>query len=231
MENQQVAIQKLQFKPLGTIAKPELPKAFAQSPYKTLQQNNEAAKPAPVAEAPKEPTFSQKELLESRQKGYEEGYAKGYAGAKSEEAETAKKIKANLDDITIKLAAISEAVKSRNEVHLQNLAILALKIARKVAGNALKKDPYIEIENIFLNNIQMLFDEPNISISVNPELVESISERITTLAKIEGFKNNIEISGNPGIPSGSCDIKWNGGGIKSNKDEVWAQIEQLCECL
>lgn len=229
----ETTVQKMQFKPLGSATTGEAPKSFAGLPFKTLATSNtkEAPKAAPVPEKPKEPAFSEKDILESRQRGYEEGYAKGYAGAKSDELELAKKIQVSLDDISIKFAAIGEAIKTRNEMNVQNMVVLALKIARKVAGTAIKNDPYIEIENIFMSNINLLFEEPTVSIMVNPELVENITGRITTLAKIEGLKNNIEISGNPAIPPGSCDVKWHGGGIRSNKDEVWQQIEELCESL
>ncbi len=225
-------IQKLQFKSLGSAEKSGTPAEFGGLSFKSIFPDGAPVPaPAPVVEQPKAPVFVEKDILESRQKGYEDGYAKGYAGAKSDEAETAKKIQVSLDDITIKLAAMGEALKTRNEMNIQNMVVLALKIARKVAGTALKNDPYTEIENIFLANIHLLFEEPTISISVNPELVENITQRISTLAKIEGFKNNIEVSGNPALGEGSCDVKWNGGGIRSNKDEVWNQIEELCESL
>lgn len=226
-------VQKMQFKSLGSPSTGEAPKVFGGLPFKSLSANNahETVKATPVPEKPKEHVFSEKDILESRQKGYEEGYAKGYIGAKSDELEIAKKIETSLDDITLKLSAIGEAIKTRNEMNVQNMVVLALKIARKVAGTAIKNDPYIEIENVFMANINLLFEEPKVAIAVNPELVENITGRITALAKIEGLKNNIEISGNPSIPSGSCDVKWNGGGIRSNKDEVWQQIEELCESL
>ncbi len=177
------------------------------------------------------PSFSEKELSESRQKGYEEGYAKGYSGAKSDEAETEKKIQASLDDITIKLAAISEVIKTKNDAHIKEIVELSLKIARKVAGTALKNEPYEAIENVVRSSLPLLFDEPKISISVSPDLVQNIEKRITALAKSEGFKNTIEISGNPALPPGSCDIKWNGGGISGHKDAIWEQIEKICEAL
>ena len=108
---------------------------------------------------------------------------------------------------------------------------LSLKVARKVAGTALKSEPYEEIENVIRQSLPLLFDEPKISIAVNTDLVENIEKRITALAKSEGFKNTIEISGSTSLTHGSCDIQWNGGGIKGHKDIIWNQIEQLCEGL
>jgi len=252
MDQTENGIKKFPFKVLGSTnagGGPVVSAGFNPLPYKAQPSvaSNQASPAgdvktaAPVAEKakvfeapveqPKLPIFSEKDLLDSRQKGYEDGYAKGYAGAKSDEAETEKKIQASLEDITLKLAAISEAVKTRNDAHIKELVDLSLKLARKVAGTALKKDPYEEIENVVRNSLPLLFDEPLISVSVNVDLLEKTKGRIMELAKNEGFKNNIEISGNQALTPGSCDIQWNGGGIKAHKDVIWEEIEELCGCL
>ena len=203
---------------------------FQPMPYKVVQTDNPAAEAQKIEEAPPPaPTFSEADVAVSRQSGYEEGYDKGYKTAKSDEAEMAKKVQASLDDITIKLAAISEAVKTRNNEHINEFVQLTLRVAHKVAGSALRRDPYTEIENVFRGSLPLLFDEPKISIAVAPDLVQDIESRITSLAKSEGLQNNIEISGNPGLSPGSCDIQWHCGGIKSDKDALWSRIENLCD--
>jgi flagellar biosynthesis/type III secretory pathway protein FliH len=178
-----------------------------------------------------EPSFSAQDLYDAKQKSYEEGYAKGYSGAKSAEAEIDKQIQVSLGEIAIKLAAISEALKTRNDRTIKELADLVLHLARKVAGAALQNEPYAEIEKIITASLPLLFDEPNINISVNPELVGKIDGRIKSIVKSEGFKNNIEVAGNSAISVGSCEVQWNGGGLRSNKEEMWAHIEKICKDL
>lgn len=227
-------VKKMDFKPIGKenedVDVPQDTK-FRPLPYKILSVGNKVQEPEEEKKEPPHPVFTEKDLLDSRQGGYEEGYAKGYGTAKSQEAEVAKRINASLDDITVKLAAISEAIKTRNNENIKELAELSLRIAQKVAGTALKNDPYQEIENVVRGCLPLLFDEPEITIFVAPDLVENVKSHITSLAKSEGLKNNIEISGNDTLSFGSCDIKWKCGGIRSDKNELWGRIESMCENL
>jgi|GEM_PF-6627236 len=213
----------------GSSAEPNA--GFRSFPYKP--SGNHAAGNNSVEtiekEMPKAPIFSEKELYEVKQQSYEEGYAKGYSGAKSLEAEIEKQIQVSLADITIKLAAIGEAVKTRNNQHIKELTSLVIRVARKVAGTALKNEPYSEIEKIISESLPLLFDEPTVTISVNNTLVDNVDSRIRAIIKNEGFKNHIEINGNQELSPGSCEIQWKGGGLRSNKDELWVQIEKLCE--
>ena len=203
---------------------------FSPFPYKSTPVSGERIRVV-EEEKPKEQMFSEKDILENRQKGYEEGYAKGYSNAKSAEAEMEKNIQASLDEIKLKLAAIGEVVKTRNDAHIKEIIELVLKVARKVAGTALKCEPFEEIENVIKMSLPLLFDEPRITIIVNTSLVENIEKRIIALAKNEGFKNTIEISGSQELSMGSCDIEWNGGGIRGHKDIIWNKIEGLVGSL
>ncbi len=236
MEQQTLPAKKLPFRMLDSNSNNMATTSNIDFRPLTYKSNAPVAQtPSPVAviekEQPKETVFFEKELSETRQKAYEEGYARGFNGAKSAEAEVEKIIQAILNDLTFKLAAINEAVKTRNNEHIKELMHLVITMARKVAGTALQNEPYAEIENILRLALPLLFDEPKINILVSPGLVDNINSKISSIAKAEGFKNNIEISGNPALTYGSCDIQWNGGGIRSNKDAIWSQIEKLCESL
>jgi flagellar biosynthesis/type III secretory pathway protein FliH len=230
-------IQRFPFKSLGSgnsagaIIAPNT--QFSSFPYKSAQnktpENNIVEEMR--SEVLKEPSFSEKELYAARQNSYEEGYSKGYISAKSAEAEIEKQIQVILGDINIKLVAVSEAVKARNNQNIKEMANLVIRIARKVAGEALKLDPYSEIESIIRESLPLLFDEPAISIAVSPDIMANIETRIKNIMENEGFKNIIEINANSALSLGSCEIQWNGGGLRSNKDELWAQIEKLCETV
>ena len=235
-------VKKFPFKSLGSADGSGVTNgSLSPFPYKTNANaagapaqsvNNGGGAEVALKEPPvKEPSFSEKDILEAKKNAFEEGFAKGYNSAKSAEAEVEKQIQVSLSDITIKLAAIGEAVKTRNNEHIKELAQLTLKIARKVAGKALKIDPYIEIETVVRETLPILFDEPKIIIIVNSDLVKNIEERIASLAKSEGFKNKIEVTGNPALHFGNCEIEWSGGGIKNHKDAMWGQIENLVGSL
>lgn len=228
---EQIKIQRFPFKTIGSAeaASANTAAGFQYLPYKTKPAANEAAgNTVEQAEKLKELVISEKDIAESKQKSFEEGYAKGYSGAKTEQAELDKKIQENLDDITIKLIALGEVIKTRNNAHIKELAEVVLRVAKKVAGDALKNAPYDEIENTIRSCLPLLFDEPKISIFVNPDLVDNIKERITPLVQNAGFRNNIEISGSAELSAGSCNIEWNGGGLRNDKDVIWSRIEELC---
>lgn len=238
MEQQSSQLQNFLYKEIGSgdnNTPQEIDPRFKPLPYKIARPNNNTDTPTPPATPEAEQVtpkiLTQEDVENSHKSGYEAGYAKGYDTAKSEEIEIAKQVKHSLDDISIKLAAISEAIKTRNNDNIHDLVKLSLRIAYKVAGSAIKKEPYAEIEDAIRRSLPLLFDEPSINISVNNQLAETIESNIRELAKSEGLKNNIEISPDPILSPGSCDISWNGGGIKSDKDDLWKKIDALCENL
>lgn len=228
---EQSTIQRFPFKSLGSSQAGSAAiggfQAFQSFPKGSANAELQK-KTAEDAEKQKEMLISEKDIIEARQKSFEEGYAKGYSSAKIDQAEIDKKIQENLNDISIKLVALGEVVKTRNNAHIKELAELVVRIARKVAGDALKTTPYDNIENTIRSCLPMLFDEPKITIFVQPEIVEEIKARVAPIAQNIGFKNNIEICGNPSISAGNCNVEWNGGGIRSNKDAIWSKIEELC---
>ncbi len=173
------------------------------------------------------PVISEKDLLEARGKGFEEGYAKGYSAAKSTEAETEKHIQASLNDAILKINNIFDAVQKQEVNHVRELSNLVAAIARKVAGQALQADPFLEIEQVINKSIPVFFDEPKIAIYVHSSLVQPLKGRMQTIIKNTGIKNNIEILANDSLSFGSCDIQWRSGGIKIDKENMWKRIEEL----
>lgn len=172
------------------------------------------------------PAFSSQEMLEAKQKSYEEGFTKGFNSAKTKEAEINQLINTSLDEIEKKLQAAHVSYMEFQKQQLQELLDFAIIVAKKIAGTAIQNDPVAAVVEVISNNLALLFNEPKVNIEVHPEMVTLLDKKLVTIIKNEAALDNIEILGNAALSLGSSEIKWNGGGIKSDKVALLAEIEK-----
>ncbi len=190
----------------------------------------------PPAAAPEQPaekiiTYSEKDLSDSKSKGFEEGYAKGFKDATDAAEEVNKSILETSNEI-VKQA--QELIKQRNlgqEKQAKDLASITLRIARKIAGKALKSEPLVEVEEVISKSLKMLFEEPKILINVNDRVAGELTKKIDSIAEKADFTGVIEVKGSDKIGLCSCDISWQGGGVVSDKESVFKEINRIYEDL
>lgn len=183
-------------------------------------------KPAPPVEVVK--TYTEQELAASRTSGFEEGYAKGYDAAKSQSEELDRQIMQSLEKTLGQLQQLAVNVEQHDQKTARELTQLAMVMARKVTGAVLEEIPLVNIEATIQKTMHLLFDEPKITIYINPELVGNVIQRVARLAKKEGFSGDIDIQGRETVAKGDCEVQWRGGGLKNNKADVWRDIEKIC---
>lgn len=189
--------------------------------------DNVAVQKKTTSEEPAKPLLSEIDLLNSQKKGYEEGYAKGYAAAKLASEELEKQTQQTIQEIDLRLKEILEARKFEDLKKSEDVIELALKIARKMSGNSLSENACQVVENVIIRSFEILFDEPQIVISVNSKILDGIKQRVQNLVKSEGFNSKVEILANDKIAVGSCQIQWQGGGLVTNHEAVWKDIEAM----
>lgn len=186
----------------------------------TLQKNTN------VEEVVK-PAISEIDLINSQKKGYEDGYAKGYAAAKSASEELEKQLQQTIANIDSSLKEVLQARKFDDLKKSEDVIELALKVARKMSGKSLSENACQVVENVIIRSFEILFDEPKIVISVNSKILDGINKRVQNLVKSEGFNSQVEVVANDKIDIGSCQLQWQGGGLVTDHEAVWKDIEAM----
>lgn len=178
---------------------------------------------------PPVPSISEKDLLEARTKGYEDGYSKGYAAAKHERDELDKSILTSLNKLADGMKNLAFEFEKEMDKNSSDIAEMVVKLSKKIAGDALKNNPYAEIEKVVKRALGLLFNEPKVLVFVNNKFVENVKERISKIVMEVTFIGEVEVLGSADVPAGSCRVQWQGGGVKSNKYELYNDIMELYE--
>lgn len=173
------------------------------------------------------PIISESDLINSQKKGYEDGYAKGYAAAKSASEELEKQVHQTIKEIDVCLKEVLQARKFDDLKKSEDVIELALKVARKMSGKCLSENACQIVENVIIRSFEILFDEPKIVISVNSKILDEINKRVESLVKSEGFSSEVEVVANDKISVGACQIQWQGGGLVTDHEAVWKDIEAM----
>jgi len=181
----------------------------------------------PEQKVEEKPKISEADLLASQKKGYEEGYSKGYADAKSASENLDKQINEAVKNIDQKLAQILQERKFEDLKKSEDVVELALKVARKASGKSLSENSCQVIENVIIKSFELLFDEPKILICVNSKILDEMKKRVDMLVKSEGFNSEVEIIASDSINVGACKIQWQGGGLISDHEAIWNDIESM----
>jgi len=182
----------------------------------------------PEATKPVEKTYSEKEFNDSRIKGYEEGYAKGFGAAKGEADDLNKQIEETIKSIDAKLASISDSAKDAVKKDEQEVARLVMIIAKKIAGDALEKNPLPEVERIINKAFEQLFDEPVVTIHISAKVAAGIKDRIDSMTAKKGFTGKVEILEKQDFAPSQCEVMWSGGGMSGDKDIIIKEIDDMC---
>jgi flagellar biosynthesis/type III secretory pathway protein FliH len=192
-----------------------------------IRTDNQIVQKNPSIEEAVKPTISEIDLINSQKKGYEEGYAKGYAAAKSASEELEKQLSQTIANIDSCLKEVLQARKFDDLKKSEDVIELALKVARKMSGKSLSENACQVVENVIIRSFEILFDEPKIVISVNSKILDGINKRVQNLVKSEGFNYQVEIVANDKIAIGACQIQWQGGGLVTDYEAVWKDIEAM----
>lgn len=172
---------------------------------------------------PPEPTFSEAELIATREAALAEGYAAGEAAAR---AETARTLAEALAQISAKLAIIDGAMAEAGE----NAARLGIQtgvaVARRIVPNILRRHPTIEIETLFRSCLNDLADEPRVVLRVADPLLDVLQPDMQRLASRAGFGGKVIVIGDEQLDLGDCRVEWADGGAERDSARIWQGIDE-----
>ena len=225
-ENFQSGFDKV-FGSFGNVGATKGGNSIKNSSDKKVSQS--AVKEAPKEVVKEEPKITEADVVASNKKSYEEGYSKGYTDAKAASESLNNQINETVKNIDVKLKEILELRKFEDLKKSEDVINLALKVARKVSDKSISDNACQIVENVIVKSFEILFDEPRLLICVHSKIIDDMKKRVENLIKSEGFSSNVEVVASDNIGVGDCKIQWQGGGLITDYDAVWKDIEAMLQ--
>lgn len=217
-------VQRLSFISFGE--EPKVPEPAQQ----TLEVVDKV--PEPFIPEPPPKLITEEEVKAARTDGKNQGYKEGYAAAEAKVSkETVKReedVKAVLDLIAnrITLAAEEHTKYIENKREMMNKLVLG--IAHKVAGDAMKSDPYATVETVMRECLGLIIGEPKIVVTVSEALTAGLKQRIDSIRpKLSGFTGDLVVESSADIKDNDCRVEWKNGYGEHDAAKIWNDIETI----
>jgi flagellar assembly protein FliH len=115
----------------------------------------------------------------------------------------------------------------RHLAETEALAVdFALTLGRKLAGNALARDPLSSIAEAAAQSFQHLRGVPHLAVRVNDDLVDQVDGLLQRMARERGFEGRLITFGDPEIPPGDVRLEWADGGILRDQTRIEEAVSQ-----
>ncbi|MEJ1967326.1 MAG: FliH/SctL family protein [Rhizomicrobium sp.] len=109
----------------------------------------------------------------------------------------------------------------------EEAAMLALAVARRLAGAALDALPSADVEEALRHVLHQAVGEPRIVLHASPKVADLLKPRLAEIAHEEGFDGRVIVSGEAAMQGADCRIEWRGGGTERSEDAIAAAIADL----
>jgi flagellar assembly protein FliH len=172
-------------------------------------------------------------VAEAESRGYMRGLADGQRQVEAEaqirtaeaQAGVASAMESLAQAVAILLAGLDD---HRGET--EALAIdFALALGRKLAGDALAREPLSAIANAAAQTFQHLRGVPHLVVRVNDALIEAVDPMIQRMARERGFDGRIVTLGEPDIATGDVRLEWADGGVVRDQARIEQAVAQALQ--
>ena len=215
-------------KPVVTAEQPPAAASVHSNPSDVMGHLQEQEPPPP----PPPPTYSEAELQAVKQAAFQSGLAAGKQEAEAKRDKEAEEAAASLRNLLevianrVTLASETHAslLKSQQELNLK----LSLGIARKIAGDALKREPYSSVEALLKECTGLIGGQERIVIFVSPQKIEGLRQSVESLKPhLQNFEGEVVIEQDESLADNDCRIEWKNGQATRDTETLWADIESL----
>jgi flagellar assembly protein FliH len=180
--------------------------------------------PSSTPEArPAAPRFTEADLEQAREEAFAAGRSAGRAEARAEREELAART----------LPAVAQALQGfgpmceRIERQTLNWALqAALAMVRKLYPSLERMQGLIEIEQMAIDALRDLDEEPRVVLRLPDSLIDEIKPKVTELCRQAGFGGRLLLIADETLGPGDCRLEWADGGIERQVARTWAEIEQ-----
>ena len=170
------------------------------------------------------PTFSEEDLAEARQSGFDAGRQEGIREAASA---IEREIADALNTITGHLSEVSE--KQRQDMDDTQASALRLvhALTTKFFPRMAETAGVGEIEGMATSLLERLRGEPRIVFVVGESISGELEGRLAGIATSQGFDGRIEVIGDASLTAGDCRIEWSTGGAERSMKDLLAEIDSI----
>jgi flagellar assembly protein FliH len=174
------------------------------------------------------PTISVVEAERRRADAESQAYRKGFtAGQAQAQTEINQRIAATLAAVADSMVKLNRAL-GQIEARLETEAVeVAVAVAGKLAPELIAREPFAEIAALATDCFRHLVTAPHISVRVSPEIHHTAQVELDELARSRGFEGRLLVVPDEALAPGDCKIEWADGGIKRDRGETQATIDEL----
>jgi flagellar assembly protein FliH len=152
--------------------------------------------------------------LERLRQAEEEGYARGMLdGRRDTEQEAAMRMAVAVEALAEQSAAVLARLDGQRAHFETEAAALAIAFARKLAGEAVAREPLAALESAAADCFRQLSATPHLVARVPADLVDRVKAVLDRLAHERGFQGRLVILGEPDMTAGDFQLEWADGGI------------------
>lgn len=180
------------------------------------------------------------ELLQEKQKSFDEGVQAGIAQqqetnevALKKSNEELQKCIEEINQNIIQLIGNSEQMRSSFEKRLTEYrnqsAQLAIDTAKKLAASLINEKPIENLEHTFREILNFIETELRISVSVPEKLLEEARQRIEQVAIEQGHQGRVNVIPDNSLKIGDWKLEWGAGGVFHNTEDISAQIDDALQ--
>ena len=187
---------------------------------KFLFDTNDFDKNAPQTEAA--PTYTEEQLLLSREQGYAQGKADGLKESRQQQEEH---IARALEKIAALSQTLINAEESRETVKCADTAKLALRVTHKLLPQFARRFALQEIEHVILSSLDARRDEPRIAVTVPTAHLEELKARMDAIALEKGYPGKVVIIADDNLAPTDCRVEWADGGAERLYERIYSRIE------
>lgn len=180
---------------------------------------------------PPPPVFTLADLdaarLAGKKEGYNEGFTAGELEAKNQSDSKAERANEVISSIAQAVRAAHEDYRhilTREATHINEMAI---RIAKKVAGDALDTRGEHAITAIVEQCLPVIFSKSRLTVELHPDMFERIVDRIETQIRTHGFEGEIQFRANDTIGLSDVTLNWGSGEVSRSVASLWQELESL----
>ena len=203
-----------------------------------LQEEEEFIEADPVAQAvpaapPPPPTYSQSELDKEKAlsfgDGLQKGIAEGRSGAENEQSQVNLQVQQLMNRLAADLTVAKQEFLELYQSKYHELIGLALAVAGKVAGTALKENSDQVISSLIEQTLPMLLRQPKVTIAVHPDIKSVMEAHVLKISMESGYEGAAAVNANPALAISDCRLEWQDGAVERNSENIWKEILQVIE--
>lgn len=163
--------------------------------------------------------------VERLKQAEEDGYSRGLLdGRRDTEQEAAMRMAVAVEALAAQAATILARLDEESARNESEAAALAMVFARKLAGEAVAREPLAALEAAAAECFRQLAATPHLVARVPADLVDRVKAALDRQAHERGFGGRLVILGDPEMRAGDFQLEWADGGIGRDTAAVERRI-------